>query len=273
MTDIGELEGITSDEAAKLRRAGIGTVKKFEGQIEHDFIAGIKLMVSQTGIKPDRLMELLPPDRLVVESVPEAWLEGLTRRILRKAPQDDPWIRRCRFSVERFARCLKGNWLGREKNLPIFVLAAWLLMLVALTLRAVGFFQGLPEPLGLRDQALVAADNLESERVLRQGDFYPALLPFENDYFRPGDKLEGLILARSVSGQKPLRFQDVLRRQVIATKELQTDAIIQKEDVTLAWTVYQPGAALTTEEVCGRKTTHPIRKDGAVLSAFIRPVE
>lgn len=112
---------------------------------------------------------------------------------------------------------------------------------------------------------------MELGRVLTAGDLYPALLPAENDYFKPGDKFEGLILIRSTSGQTPLRFGDVLRQQVIVVKDIQANVIIKKEDITLAWTIYQPGVALALEEVCGREAIHAIRKDGVILSQFIKP--
>jgi flagella basal body P-ring formation protein FlgA len=274
MADISNLEGINSDEVDKLCQAKIRTVEEFLAQIDSPFFNyGIVYMSIKTGIKQDRLIEFVPPERLSADLLPDVWIEKLTNRVLREAPLEDPWLKRCRRGLKKFSRGLKGTWHGWQKNLPIFALIAGLLFLLALALRAAGGIQWLPSPIGLRDRALVTADNMESGRVLKAGDLYPALLPLESDYFKPSDNLEGLILARSISGQTPLRFHDVFRQQMIAAKDIQANAVIQKEDVKLVWTSYQPGAALRLEEVYGRKASQVLRKDTAILSEFIKPAE
>ncbi|HEX8846269.1 MAG TPA: SAF domain-containing protein [Pyrinomonadaceae bacterium] len=275
MADISSLEGIHSDEVDALCRAKIRTTEEFEAQIEPPFFNyGIMYMSINTDIKPDRLIEFVPPELVPMDLLPDVWLEGLAARVLREPlPDGDPWRKRCRRGLQRFGRGLKGHWKGWKDNLQIFVLMAVLLLLLALALRAAGGLQGLPSPLGLRDRALITADSLESGRALKSGDLYPALLPPESDYFKPGDNLEGLILARKISSQTPLRFRDVLRHQVIATKDIQANAVLQKEDITLALTPYQPGAALKLEEVYGRISSQTVRKDAAVLSEFIKSAE
>lgn len=273
MDDISNLEGITSGEVEKFCRANISTVEDFLAQIDPDFIYGIIFMFLHTGIKPSRLLELLPPDRLKVDSLPDTWVEELADRVLRQAPPDDRWFKRCRQGLQRFTLGLKGNWLGWRKNLPIFVLVGGLLAVLVLTLRAAGALPWLPSMLALRDQVLVTADDMEAGRTLKPGDLYPALLPLENDYFKPGANLEGLILARKISSRTALRTRDVLRSQVVATNDIKANAVIRKEQVTLAWTPYQPGAALTLEEVYGHKATQPLRKDGIILSEFVAPLK
>jgi hypothetical protein len=268
MADISNLEGINSSETDKLCRANIKTVEGFLSQIA-DY--GFTFVSINTGIKPDRLIELMPPDHVQISLLPDTLLESLAARVLREAPPDDPWLRRCGFGLHRFARGFRGNWEGWQENLPLFALVAGLLLLVALTLRGAGRLQWLPAPLGLHDSALVTANPMESGVVLKAGDLYPVLLPAENDYFKPDVNLEGLILAQSKSGQTPLRFRDVLRQQVIAVKDIQANVIIQKEDITLAWTTYQPCVALKLEEVYGREARYAIRKDGVILSQFIKP--
>jgi hypothetical protein len=273
MADISNLEGINSDEVDKLCQAGIGTVEDFLVQIEPLFNYGIMYMSISTGIKADRLIQFVPPERLRASVLPDCWIEGLTARVLREAPPDDPWLKRCELGAKHTFRGLRGNWLGWQKNLPILALIAGLLLLLALTFRAAGGLQWLPAPFGLRDRALIVACDMNSGKALAASDFYQAMLPFRNDYFRPSDDLQGLVLARPVSGQMPLRFQDVLRFQVIAARDIQADATIQEEDVSLVWTTYQPGAALGLKEVCGHKASRGIRKDGVVLSEFINPAE
>ena len=272
MADISRLEGINSNEVDQFRNANIGTVELFLLEIDRNFNYGIMYMSIRTGIEPERLIALVPFELVPLEVLPNIWIEDLATRVLREAPSDNPWLTRCRLCLQSFGRGLKGNWLGWKHNLPIAVLIVGLLMIVALALRAAGL-QALPSPIGLHDRALITSRSIESGRALESGDLYPALLPRERDYFKPDDELEGLVLARSVAAHRPLRFRDVLRPQVIAAKDLQADAVVQKEDVTLTWVPYQPGAALKLEEVYGRKLSRAVRKDAAILTQLIKPTE
>ncbi|HKQ50894.1 MAG TPA: SAF domain-containing protein [Pyrinomonadaceae bacterium] len=273
MADISTLEGINSDEVNKLCGAQLSTVEEFLACVEPNFEDGIRAVSGRTGITPERLIQLLPLARVPVHLLPDEWIVGVTKRVLRTEAYD-PWRKRCKFGLQRFGRGLKGHWRGWKDNLPIFVLLAGMLLLLVLTLRAAGGLQWLPSPVGLHAQALVTADDLDSEksdRVLKPDDLYPALLPPESDYFKPGDKLDGLVLARSVSARTPLRFSHVLRQQVVAARDVQANAVIRRADITLAWTTYQPGAALSLEEVCGRQALQAIRKDGVILSRLVNP--
>lgn len=273
MADISDLEGINSEEVKKLCQANIKTVEAFVAQIETSFNYGVMYMSIKTDIKPDRLIELVPPERVPFNMLPDVWLEGVTNRAVREAEPDDRWLKRCQHGLTRFTRGLQGNWLGWRKNLPMLALVAGLLMLLVLTVRAAGGFHWLPSPLGLRGQALIAAGDMEPGWVLKSDDLYPSLLPLQNDYFKPDDKLEGLILAQRIAGQMPLRFRDVLRLQVVAATDIQADAIIKEEQIKLDWKPYQPGAALTLKEVFGHKANQALRKDGVIISAFVKPAE
>jgi flagella basal body P-ring formation protein FlgA len=275
MTDIGNLEGIRSIEVNRFCRANIKTVEELLDRIEPSFTVGIFAVSQATGIKPDRLMELVPSGCLEVKSAPDLWIEALAGRLLQEAPPDDPWLKRCRFglrkiSLRRFWQSLKRDWRGWKKNWPIFFLIAGLLLLIGLAVRAAGGLQALPSPIGLHDRALVTVNRMEAGAMLKQGDLYAALLPSESDYFKPSDSVDGLILARSVAGQSPLRFRDVLRQQLVAVKDIQANAILQKEDVTLAWTPYQPDAVLQAGNVYGSTSIRAIRKDMVILTEFIK---
>ncbi len=273
MADISDLEGINSDEVGKLCHANIKTVEAFMAQLETQFNDGITYLSNKTSIKPDRLVEFVPPERLPANILPDAWLEGVTNRVLREAKPDAIWLKRCHYGLQRFASGLKGNWLGWRKNLPLMAVIAGLLLVMVLTVRAAGGLHWLPSPLGLRDHALIAADDMEKDRILKSGDLYPSLMPLQSDYFKPDAKLEGLILAQEITGQTPLRFSDVLRLQVVATADIQAEVIIKSEQIKLDWKPYQPGAALMLEEVSGRKASQAFRKDGVILSAFVKPAE
>jgi flagella basal body P-ring formation protein FlgA len=270
MADISYLEGINSDEVESLCRVGVGTVEDFMSRIQPNFNYGIMNMSLKSGLKPARLIQIVPAECLPADVLPNIWLEDVTARVLEEAPPDDPWLKRCRLGAQRVARGFRGVWLGWRENLPIVGLVFGLLLILILTVRAVGGMRWLPWPLGFRDRALIVANDMPSGRVIKSEDFYQALLPFQKDHFRPDDGLQGLVLARTVSRGMPLRFQDTLRQQVIAVTDIQANTTIEKEDVSVAWRAYEPGAALDVNEVFGRKTTHSIRKDELVLSEFIK---
>src|SRR3982074_3445081 len=122
MADISELEGINSAEVNKLCGANIGTREEFLTQIGGFFNYGIMYMSIKTAIKPDRLVQFVPPESLPVDLLPNVWLEALTKRVLREVPLEDPWLRRCQYRLNRFTGNLKGTWLGWQKNVPIFAL-------------------------------------------------------------------------------------------------------------------------------------------------------
>lgn len=273
MGDISKLEGINFEEIRNLRAAHINTVEDFLAQMNPDFNYGIMYVSQSTGIKPERVLELVSPKDLNADVLPNIWLESLSAKALDEAPPDYSWLKRKRFGAQRFWLGLKGNWLGWGENSPLFVPVFLLLIVVALAWRSLGGFQWLSSPFGLHDRVLIAADDMKSGVAPKASDFYPALLPPQSDCFRPGQNLDGLILARDISGQMPLCFKDVLRPQMVAAKDIQAHAIIQQEDAVQTWTVYQPGAALTLEEVCAHRTRRAIRKDAIILSEFVGPAK
>lgn len=271
MAAIGRLEGINSDEVAKLCRAGITTVEKFADFFDPHFIFGAAYLSVRTGIKPDRLIQLLPPESLRADLVPDEWLEAIVTRVLRKARPDDPWLKRCRLRLRDFVGGLRGNWLGWRPNLPIVGLLLPLLVMFGLFLRAAGKLQWLPPPLGLRDQVLIVGRGIPSGRTLERGDVYQVYLPLSDDYFAPHQSIEGLIAARPLSSNLPLKFSDTLRQQVVAAKDLDSGTTIQIEDVNLVWINYQPDALVNVADVLGRQLNQPVRKEAAILRQFVKP--
>ena len=271
MAAIGRLEGINSDEVAKFCRAGITTIEKFADFFDPHFIYGAVYLSVRTGIKPDRLIQLLPPESLQAELVPDDWLEAIVTRVLRKARPDDPWLKRCRLRLRDFVASLRGNWLGWRPNLPLAALLLPLILMLCLSLRAAGKLQWLPPPLGLRNQVLIVGRGIPSGKSLEKADVYQVYLPLSDDYFQSDQTIEGLIAARSLSSNLPLRFRDTLRQQVVAAKDLEPGSPIQKEDVKFVWTSFQPDALVELAEVYGRELNQPVRKDAAILRPFVKP--
>jgi hypothetical protein len=268
---IGRLEGITSDEVAKFCRAGITTGEKFVDFFNPHFIYGAVYLSIRTGIKPDRLVQLLPPDRLRTGQVPDEWLEAIVTRVLRKAPPDDPWLKRCRLRLRDFVTGLRGIWLGWRQNLPLVALLLPLLLMLGLSLRAGGRLQWLPPPVGLRDQVLIVGRGIPSGKTLEKTDVYQVYLPLSDDYFQSHQTIEGLVASRSLSSNLPLRFSDTLRQQVVAAKDLDPGTALQKEDVEFVWKTYEPEAVVNIKDVYGRQLNQPVRKHESILRQFVKP--
>jgi hypothetical protein len=263
MSDIEKLDGIAPDEIVKLRQSGLATTEQFLARVDVNRAQSIEELAAETTLSAARLIELVPTMNVPVNTWPDEWIHDLTVRLL----QQD----RAEGSFNQFKSDFKKSWISWQTNLPILMLCAGLICLLVLGLRATGMLGALPHPLGLRDKVLIAARDLKSGSALRSSDLSEALLPPGDDYFKGADKLDGLVLARNLSGRKPLRHGDVLRPQVRANRDIPADAPIEKEALDLVWSPYQPGAALRLEDVSAHRSKQPLRKDAIILSEFIEP--
>lgn len=269
MSPISQLEGITVAEIGKLGAQRIETVEQLVALFNVGDADSLARLAERTKISQGRLIELVPTASVPVHTWPNEWIEELAVRLLQESKTEGTWWQRRREGLLGFKSGVQKSWISWGTNLPILILFAGLLCLLALGLRAEGMLGGLPQPLGLRDKILIAARDLKSGSTLRSGDLSEALLPSRDDYFPADAKLDGLVLARNISLQKPLRHEDVLRPQVVAVRDIQAGAPVEKDAVTLVWTPYQTGAALKLEEVTGRPAKQHFRKDSIILSEFI----
>ena len=64
MADISKLKGITEDETAKLRAAKVQTVEQLWLRISEEQDNGLTPLATQTGIKTERLLDLLVTEGL-----------------------------------------------------------------------------------------------------------------------------------------------------------------------------------------------------------------
>ena len=147
--------------------------------------------------------------------------------------------------------------------------AALILLTLFLILRAAGLMGRLPAPFGLRERVVVAARDLDAGAVIRQGDLFTSRMSSHEDYFHELTELNGLILAQAVHKQRPLRYSDVRRLQVVAKSDIPGGKTITAEDVQLDWTPYQRGAFEHEEEVKNQVARKAIRKGDVVLSDFV----
>lgn len=123
--------------------------------------------------------------------------------------------------------------------------------------------------------AVIVAHDLPSKHMLRPGDVEEGLAQGRH-YFRVDpdnpkylDKFDGWILARDVSAGEPLRYEHVLRSQVVAAKDIPSDMVIDSDHVVVSWSPYERDAETKTKEIIGDRTRNAIRSGEVVLGKFL----
>jgi Flp pilus assembly protein CpaB len=118
-----------------------------------------------------------------------------------------------------------------------------------------------------RESVVVAARDLESERVLRAGDLSQVQLTKIGDNYVTEDlsKLTGWVLVHDIAPGEPIRFEDILRPQVVATQDLASGMVITPDAVSLAWKPYDPDAVDEVDKVACYKAKYPIQRSKVVL--------
>jgi len=193
-----------------------------------------------------------------------AWLKGLqTEQIVTAMAAQG--VRESQLkevsNLKRFRLRLNQYWL--EVGLCV-----GLLFLIMLGFRAFGYLDFLPSPVGLPDRIVVAARDLVPGQVLRSNDLYTARLQRHVDYFvTPTVYPEGLILSQRapVSQFRPIKFEDVLRLQVVAKRDIIKSAKFVPEDLMVTWSPYQPDALTNPQQVLNLFSRYDI-PGGAVVS-------
>ena len=123
-------------------------------------------------------------------------------------------------------------------------------------------------------RVMVATKGLDAGHTLQRGDLKFARMPLESDYFVLGTekdeesalrKLDGLLLSQALPAGGALRPRDVLRLQLVAMRDIVPGSAISRDAVGLAWTAYQEDAAMTMNEVHGRRARQSIRRGAVIL--------
>ncbi len=274
-TPVERLEGITLDEVAKLEAKGILTIGHLWARMGGDEmkLSDLDILAAETKLSSDRLIELLPSsliDTLQAELLHRA--DYLNLRLPASTSTGAIWDRSAASAWERISILFRktGPWF--RQHLLDWVVFIFLLGFAFLIFRAAGAFDSYPSPLGLSHGVVVTRRDLRAGEVLHiERDLSQARLPLKDTYFVSTSGLEGLILTRDVSSQKPLSFGDLLRYQVVTTKNIAEGETIANDAVMLAWSPYNPKALTQTEQATNRKTKSAIRKDNVVLSDAVAP--
>jgi hypothetical protein len=162
----------------------------------------------------------------------------------------------------RWWRNLKDHWLDIALGLAA-------LSVLFLFLRAAGLLGSLPYPLGLRSTVLVAARDLEAGRVLSDGDLTGARLKPDYGYFTEAGAVRGLILTNGLKLGEPLRFEHVMRLQVVAARDLQLGTILASQDFKYAWTPYRSDAVIDYGELINGRLNRALAAGEIIAPKYV----
>jgi flagella basal body P-ring formation protein FlgA len=151
-----------------------------------------------------------------------------------------------------------GDWWRRNVT-KLVLLVPVLVAAVAIAARAACLSAGVV----VADGDLSAGQTLQAED-LRMGWRRPA-----GDYFKHEREAIGLVLARDVRGRQPVRHGDVLRPQVVATRDIPPETVLGAESVDLAWTPFREGAAEAVAAVVGRQLQRGARSGDVLLAGLL----
>lgn len=201
----------TPEERKKLAEAQITSINDIWQMVDDDFDQGLERVASRMGISPVRLYDLLVGQLL--SEIDERNHSGILK-----------W------------------WTNFKIHTLDIILAFMALILVFLVLRAGVTPATVNSSLELQTTVIVAARDLELGLVINSEDLLSSRLAPQNDYFKTRDALEGLIIGKRVPGQKPIRYSDVLRFQVVTTADIPVGVQLDYNNVKMSWSTYRPTA-------------------------------
>jgi hypothetical protein len=229
-SEIDRIPGITNAEIKALKTSGITSAVALWTLLGKDAERGHASLAKDAGLAPARLTELL--SALVLD---EAHTYG------------KPW---------------------HIRHFPDLLCLAALVIFVGLLLRSLALLP-LPARFRLQTQVPVAARAISRGETVRDEDISGATLPDQPTYFKSRHLVTGTVLDRPLAKFQPFQTTDVIRAQVISSRDLPANSVIDGSVVALAWTPYDERALSSVAEVIGRRTVVAIRSGQIVLPIFI----
>jgi hypothetical protein len=254
---VEHLNGITAQEVAKLHRTRIYTLGELWWR------AGGDPVHWPVGSKPDEAIDFtrverqsgISADRLV-GFLPERLLQIAIRQAQHKIRQFDGG------AITKSARGFKHHFFD-------ILLIIGLGIIILLLIRAFKGGGSIRGGLGLNAHVIVAAENIKGGRALRRGDIFEAKLG-SCDRCLPGSlNVEGFYAARDIARNVPLRFDDVICQQLVATVDIQPDTPIDEKAVALEWSAYDPEAVTAPSQAVARTSRQAIRKGTVIIRSFL----
>lgn len=224
---------LTADEVSLLRACGIMSSDALWEKLGADVDEGIDKLANDVGMSRERL------------------IGALIDLAEHDVALDARWgVQRLKIEWTRVKGGLQNHWT--EIGLVVAIVA--LIALMSLALRVTG-------------TATVASRDLESGGVVTADSVYKARFPEAHDVFRDPQTVHGLVLRRAVPAGRTLRFDDVLRLQLAATKDIPAGTTVAVDAFALTWSVYHPQAVTDVVRASGRRLRRGI-KTGEVLLVY-----
>ena len=163
-------------------------------------------------------------------------------------------------------------WTNFKIHTLDIILVFVALILVFLAVRAGMAPASVNSSLELRTTVIVAARDLEQGLVINNEDLLSSRLASQNDYFNTRDALEGLIIGKPVRRQKPIRYSDVLRFQVVAAADIPVGAQLDHNNVKMSWSPYRPTAFTSLDQLNYLKARIAIPTGSVLTSEAVEPI-
>ncbi|MBV9957627.1 MAG: hypothetical protein JO360_04365 [Acidobacteria bacterium] len=207
-----------------------------------DLSQGINGVTAGTTITPARMVRVLAAQgerNTPLPDGPEYW-----KRIKYWLKQLRAWLKRCRL------------WLNKHSvDWGAILLFVTLWLFISYTLRQ-------------HQAAIIAPSELRAGHKLERKDLVVAKVSPGKDYFTDPGELDGLIISKDLPAGRPVQFQDVLRLQLVATKELPPGTVITNDNSSPAWSTYQQGALISPGEAHELKVYREVKAGEVLLSKF-----
>lgn len=166
---------------------------------------------------------------------------------------------------------LKTTWL----SLVLFLKTNWLslVLLVGWILVGTWGYSNLnsrsPDDTTFLQEHLVTVRAIKANQPIGRGDVVLARSVARNDVFTKTNLLQGAFSSGDIAMGQPLTFDNVLRYQVVAKAELESEHRITKDDIKLALTPYRDGAHTEIEAIDGWFVRQPISTSVVLLDGQI----
>jgi hypothetical protein len=230
--DVSTIPEIQPDEAKRLREAGVETTRDLWKRLGKDPEHGLAQLAQAAGIPRERLLDLL--QRLTLHEADHC---------------AEPWL---------------------VRHTADLLLALIVVALVLLVVRATNRPPWRGTAWAVTPRVPVAARSIARGETIRVEDVTFAPLPFQRPYFTEAEPPVGTIADRPIGRLHPFRVTDMLRAQVVATRDLPPRIEIPVDGVALAWTPYDGRALVDLELAIRRKPAEAIRKGQVLIPMLLQ---
>lgn len=224
---------LTAEERERLRALGITSSDRLWRKLGERPDDGVDRLVAEMPIKRDRLLGAL----ISLAERDMSFAEGPRRPVAEGG-----------IALARASARWRAHWLEVALLLTVCVFA--LLMWRALHIRGT---------------VAVAAHEAVAGHLLQTGDVSRARLPAGPTMFTDPDQVRGLVLRRGVLPGQVLRFDDVVRLQLVAMRNIPPGSLVTADALAVKWSPYHPEALTDPARAIGQRSRRSIDSGDVLL--------